>query len=156
MSSRLRFFRWLIFIERWQPRNLSWKAVVMAEEEEGSSNVGCGATSWLQVASATVRVRLQEEEDGAAMYTTIVEEGNSGMVREMVAIVFNLLLAAIKIVDLAVNDCCRLQCKQIERKIVAGSFLSQGLLLAAIKEDGSKRSLLAVLGSKRCMLWLKG
>ncbi|RZS11436.1 hypothetical protein BHM03_00042767 [Ensete ventricosum] len=45
---------------------------------------------------------------------------------------------------------------RLQRKIAAGSFLPQGSLLAAIKEDGSKRSLLAVLGSERCMLRLKG
>ncbi|RRT40511.1 hypothetical protein B296_00039531 [Ensete ventricosum] len=32
---------------------------------------------------------------------------------------------------------------RLQRKIDAGSFLPQGSLLAAIKEDGSKRSLLA-------------
>ncbi|RWW65978.1 hypothetical protein BHE74_00026673 [Ensete ventricosum] len=45
---------------------------------------------------------------------------------------------------------------QLQRKIAAGNFLPQGSLLAAIKEDGSKRSLLAVLGSERCILRLKG
>ncbi|RWW37115.1 hypothetical protein BHE74_00057812, partial [Ensete ventricosum] len=45
---------------------------------------------------------------------------------------------------------------RLQRKIAADSFLPQGSLLAAIKEDGSKRSLLAVLGSKRCKLRLKG
>ncbi|RRT66997.1 hypothetical protein B296_00020872, partial [Ensete ventricosum] len=44
---------------------------------------------------------------------------------------------------------------KLQRKIAAGSFLPQGLLLAAIKEDGSKRSLLAALGSERCVLRLK-
>ncbi|RWV83379.1 hypothetical protein GW17_00055017 [Ensete ventricosum] len=34
----------------------------------------------------------------------------------------------------------------LQRKIAAGSFLPQGSLLAAIKEDGSERSLLAVKG----------
>ncbi|RZR94584.1 hypothetical protein BHM03_00023310, partial [Ensete ventricosum] len=50
MSSRLRMFRWLIS-GRWQPRDLSRKAPVMVEEEEGSNNIGygCSATSWLQV-----------------------------------------------------------------------------------------------------------
>ncbi|RZR91914.1 hypothetical protein BHM03_00020094 [Ensete ventricosum] len=43
----------------------------------------------------------------------------------------------------------------LSRKIVAGSFLPQGSLLAMIKEDGSKRSLLAVLDSERCVMWLK-
>ncbi|RRT39204.1 hypothetical protein B296_00031037, partial [Ensete ventricosum] len=43
-----------------------------------------------------------------------------------------------------------------ELKIAAGSFLPQGSLLAAIKEDGSKRSLLAAMGSERCVLWFKG
>ncbi|RRT38823.1 hypothetical protein B296_00009766 [Ensete ventricosum] len=42
MSSRLRFFKWLISIERWQPRDLSRKAVAMVEEEEGNSDVGYG------------------------------------------------------------------------------------------------------------------
>ncbi|RWW48925.1 hypothetical protein BHE74_00044964 [Ensete ventricosum] len=45
---------------------------------------------------------------------------------------------------------------RLQRKIVVGSFLPQGSLLAAIKEDGSKRSLLAALGSERCVLRLKG
>ncbi|RZS26387.1 hypothetical protein BHM03_00059717, partial [Ensete ventricosum] len=45
---------------------------------------------------------------------------------------------------------------RLQRKIAAGSCLPQGSLLAAIKEDGSKRSLLATLGSERCVLWLKG
>ncbi|RZS22054.1 hypothetical protein BHM03_00054780 [Ensete ventricosum] len=44
----------------------------------------------------------------------------------------------------------------LQRKMVAGSFLLQGLLLATIKDDGSKRSLLATLDSERCILWLKG
>ncbi|RWW86176.1 hypothetical protein BHE74_00005061 [Ensete ventricosum] len=44
---------------------------------------------------------------------------------------------------------------KLQRKIAAGSFLPQGSLLAAIKEDGSKRSLLAALGSERYMLQLK-
>ncbi|RWV83794.1 hypothetical protein GW17_00054554 [Ensete ventricosum] len=44
----------------------------------------------------------------------------------------------------------------LQRKIAAGSFLPQGSLLAAIKEDRSKRSLLAALGSERCVLRLKG
>ncbi|RWW07340.1 hypothetical protein GW17_00029280, partial [Ensete ventricosum] len=35
---------------------------------------------------------------------------------------------------------------KLQRKIAADSFLSQGSLLAAIKEDGSERSLLAVKG----------
>ncbi|RWV78890.1 hypothetical protein GW17_00060060, partial [Ensete ventricosum] len=59
------------------------------------------------------------------------EEGSSGMEREMVVVV-------------------------LQRKIAAGSFLPQGSLLAAIKEDGNKRSLLAALGNERCMLRLKG
>ncbi|RRT57302.1 hypothetical protein B296_00002874 [Ensete ventricosum] len=43
---------WLISIGRWQPSDLSPKAAAMVEEEEGSSDVGCGcaATSWLRVA----------------------------------------------------------------------------------------------------------
>ncbi|RWV99157.1 hypothetical protein GW17_00037953 [Ensete ventricosum] len=41
---------------------------------------------------------LQEEDDGVAMYTTVAEEGNSGMERETATVVFNLLLAVIKIV----------------------------------------------------------
>ncbi|RRT56306.1 hypothetical protein B296_00034155, partial [Ensete ventricosum] len=45
---------------------------------------------------------------------------------------------------------------RLQRKIVVSSFLPQGSLLAAIKEDGSKRSLLAALGSERCVLRLKG
>ncbi|RWW75314.1 hypothetical protein BHE74_00016668 [Ensete ventricosum] len=45
---------------------------------------------------------------------------------------------------------------KLQRKIAAGSFLPQGSLLAMIKEDGSKRSLLAALGSERCVLRLKG
>ncbi|RRT41524.1 hypothetical protein B296_00019500 [Ensete ventricosum] len=45
---------------------------------------------------------------------------------------------------------------KLQQKIAAGSFLLQGSLLAMIKEDGSKRSLLAALGSERCVLWLKG
>ncbi|RZS27557.1 hypothetical protein BHM03_00061050 [Ensete ventricosum] len=45
---------------------------------------------------------------------------------------------------------------ELQRKIAVGSFLPQGSLLAAIKEDDSKRSLLAALGSERCMLQLKG
>ncbi|RRT35185.1 hypothetical protein B296_00057402 [Ensete ventricosum] len=45
---------------------------------------------------------------------------------------------------------------KLQRKIAAGSFLAQGSLLAAIKEDGSKRSLLAALGNERCALRLRG
>ncbi|RWW11694.1 hypothetical protein GW17_00024678, partial [Ensete ventricosum] len=44
----------------------------------------------------------------------------------------------------------------LQRKIAVGSFLPQGSLLAAIKEDDRNRSLLAVLDSERCMLRLKG
>ncbi|RRT70366.1 hypothetical protein B296_00000479 [Ensete ventricosum] len=40
----------------------------------------------------------------------------------------------------------------LQRKIAAGSFLPQGSLLAMIKEGGSERSLLAALGSERCVL----
>ncbi|RWW03634.1 hypothetical protein GW17_00033189 [Ensete ventricosum] len=52
-----------------------------------------------------------------------------------------------------VHGCCG---GGLQRKIAAGSFLPQGSLLAAIKENGSKRSLLTTLGSERCVLWLKG
>ncbi|RZR71497.1 hypothetical protein BHM03_00005478 [Ensete ventricosum] len=45
---------------------------------------------------------------------------------------------------------------KLQRKIAVGSFLPQESLLAVIKEEGSKRSLLAALGSERCMLRLKG
>ncbi|RRT37720.1 hypothetical protein B296_00033322 [Ensete ventricosum] len=45
--------------------------------------------------------------------------------------------------------CTRLLRRRTQ-KIVAGSFLPQGSLLAVIKEDGNKRSLLAALGSGRC------
>ncbi|RRT34320.1 hypothetical protein B296_00052557 [Ensete ventricosum] len=45
---------------------------------------------------------------------------------------------------------------KLQRKIDDGSFFPQGSLLAPIKEDGSKRSLLAAFGSERCMLRLKG
>ncbi|RRT76438.1 hypothetical protein B296_00025146 [Ensete ventricosum] len=45
---------------------------------------------------------------------------------------------------------------RLQRKIAAGSFLPQGSLLAAIKEDDSTRLLLAALGSERCVLRLKG
>ncbi|RWV95213.1 hypothetical protein GW17_00042178 [Ensete ventricosum] len=45
---------------------------------------------------------------------------------------------------------------KLQRKIAAGSFLPQGSLRATIKEDGSKKSLLAALGSERCVLRLKG
>ncbi|RZR98431.1 hypothetical protein BHM03_00027795 [Ensete ventricosum] len=45
---------------------------------------------------------------------------------------------------------------KLQRKIAAGSFLPQGSLLAVIKEAGSKRLPLAVLGSERCVLQLKG
>ncbi|RWV83119.1 hypothetical protein GW17_00055322, partial [Ensete ventricosum] len=44
----------------------------------------------------------------------------------------------------------------LQLKIIASSFLPQGSLLAMIKKDGSKRLLLAVLDSKRCVMWLKG
>ncbi|RZR81960.1 hypothetical protein BHM03_00008282 [Ensete ventricosum] len=54
-------------------------------------------------------------------------------------------------------DCNRRKIRQrLERNIAAGSFLPQGSLLAMFKEDGSERSLLAVLGNKRCVLRLKG
>ncbi|RRT39843.1 hypothetical protein B296_00032667 [Ensete ventricosum] len=73
------------------------------------------------------------------------------------------------------NDCCCVQfiigsdqdswqqtivagydVNRLQRKIAAGSFLPQGSLLATIKENGSQRLLLAMLGSERCMLRLKG
>ncbi|RWV90146.1 hypothetical protein GW17_00047675 [Ensete ventricosum] len=55
-----------------------------------------------------------------------------------------------------VHGCCGGGQQRLQRKIAAGSFLQQGSLLAATKEDGSMRSLLAVLGIERCMLRLKG
>ncbi|RZS08348.1 hypothetical protein BHM03_00039303 [Ensete ventricosum] len=55
-----------------------------------------------------------------------------------------------------VHGCCGGGQQRLQRKIVAGSFLPQGLLLAVIKEDGSERSLLAALGIERCVLRLKG
>ncbi|RRT67562.1 hypothetical protein B296_00002096 [Ensete ventricosum] len=45
-----------------------------------------------------------------------------------------------------VHECCRGGQQRLQRKITASSFLSQGSLLAPIKEDGSERSLLAVKG----------
>ncbi|RWW66811.1 hypothetical protein BHE74_00025808 [Ensete ventricosum] len=45
---------------------------------------------------------------------------------------------------------------RLQRKIATSSFLPQGSLLATIKEDGNERLLLAVLGSERCVLRLKG
>ncbi|RWV83206.1 hypothetical protein GW17_00055220 [Ensete ventricosum] len=50
------------------------------------------------VALVASRVRLQYEEDEAAMYTAVAEEGSSGMERETTVVVFNLLLSVIKIV----------------------------------------------------------
>ncbi|RWV82258.1 hypothetical protein GW17_00056255 [Ensete ventricosum] len=49
------------------------------EVEGGNNNVdcGCAATSWLQVALVVARVSLQYEEDGAAMYTVVTEEGSN-------------------------------------------------------------------------------
>ncbi|RZS14108.1 hypothetical protein BHM03_00045768 [Ensete ventricosum] len=44
---------------------------------------------------------------------------------------------------------------RLQRKIVVGIFLPQGSLLATIKEDDNKRSLLVVLGSERYVLRLK-
>ncbi|RWW47528.1 hypothetical protein BHE74_00046473 [Ensete ventricosum] len=73
--------------------------------------------------------------------------GQQCMEREMAAVVFN-LLAAIKIVGCDVN--------KLQQKIAAGSFLSQGSLLAMINEDDNERLLLAALGSERCVLRLKG
>ncbi|RWW69075.1 hypothetical protein BHE74_00023352 [Ensete ventricosum] len=55
-----------------------------------------------------------------------------------------------------VHSCCGGGQQRLQRKIAVGSFLPQGSLLAAIKENDSKRSLLAALGSERCVLWLKG
>ncbi|RWV84338.1 hypothetical protein GW17_00053955 [Ensete ventricosum] len=79
------------------------------------------------------------------MYKAIVEEGSSSMEREIAAVVFNLLMVAIKIVGserlLRGYDVNKLQ-----RKITASSFLPQGSLLAVIKEDGNERLLLAVEG----------
>ncbi|RZR96701.1 hypothetical protein BHM03_00025759 [Ensete ventricosum] len=89
------------------------------EAEGGNNNVGCGcvATSWLQVALVVARVSLQYEEDGAAMYTVVAEEGSNCMEQDTTAL-----------------------------KITTGSFLPQGSLLAMIKEDGCERSLLAMKG----------
>ncbi|RZS17203.1 hypothetical protein BHM03_00049321 [Ensete ventricosum] len=52
-----------------------------------------------------------------------------------------------------VADC---DVNRLQRNIAAGSFLPQGSLLVAIKEDGSERLLLAALCSERCVLRLKG
>ncbi|RRT68340.1 hypothetical protein B296_00025840 [Ensete ventricosum] len=67
-----------------------------------------------------------------------------------------------------VHNCCGGRQQRLQRKIAVGSFLTQGSLLAVIKEDGCERSLLAVikedgcersllatLGSERCVLRLK-
>ncbi|RRT85250.1 hypothetical protein B296_00003360 [Ensete ventricosum] len=133
---------------RWQLRDMSQKAEAMVEEEEGSSDVGYGftTTSWLQVALAATRSK-----------------------RPLLVVFYSLFCAQDrwqrKIA--AGYDVDRLQ-----RKIATVSyftardhgregslpvaFVPQGSLLVAIKEDDSKRSLLAVLCSERCVLQLKG
>ncbi|RZS15397.1 hypothetical protein BHM03_00047233 [Ensete ventricosum] len=121
MLSRLRFFRRLISIGRWQPRDLSWKAAVMMEEEGGSNNVSCGcaATSWLQVVLVAARAWRNKRKTGQRC---------TRLLQRRAAAVWSkrpLLL---------------------QRKIAAGNFFPQGSLLAEIKEDGSERSLLAVKG----------
>ncbi|RWW63136.1 hypothetical protein BHE74_00029698 [Ensete ventricosum] len=58
--------------------------------------------------------------------------------------------------DSDVHDYCGGGQQRLQWKIDAGSFWPQGSLLTAIKKDGSTRSLLAVLGSERCMMRLKG
>ncbi|RWW63715.1 hypothetical protein BHE74_00029084 [Ensete ventricosum] len=90
----------------------------------------------------------------AAMCMTVAEERNNGMEQKIVVVMFNLLLAAIKNWQRTIVVGCDVN--RLQRKITAGSILRQGSLLAAIKEDGSKRSLLTVLCSERCMLRLKG
>ncbi|RZS04564.1 hypothetical protein BHM03_00034920 [Ensete ventricosum] len=138
-----------------------WKMAVKRSESEGSSDDGgrrgqqqrrlwllCNFVAAGGVGCSKGAAIAEEGSSG------IAEEGSSGMERETAAVVFNLLLPAIKIVGserLLWADVNRLQ-----RKIAAGSFLPQGSLLATIKENGSKRSLLAALGSERCVLRLKG
>ncbi|RWW41277.1 hypothetical protein BHE74_00053247, partial [Ensete ventricosum] len=80
-------FKWLIFIGRWQPRDLNREAEVMVVEEAGSSDVGygCGATSWLHVELVIARVQLQYGEDGVVECTDVVEEDSDGMERETAA-----------------------------------------------------------------------
>ncbi|RWW04946.1 hypothetical protein GW17_00031806 [Ensete ventricosum] len=130
-----------------------WKMAVKRSESEGSSDDG-GRRGQQQRRLWLLCNFVAAGGVGCSKGAAIAEEGSSGMERETAAVVFNLLLPAIKIVGserLLWADVNRLQ-----RKIAAGSFLPQGSLLATIKENGSKRSLLAALGSERCVLRLKG
>ncbi|RWW12361.1 hypothetical protein GW17_00023974 [Ensete ventricosum] len=98
---------------------------MIVEEEEGNNNIGCycGATSWLQVEMVAAKVWLRQRDEGATACTTVAEESSGGME----SATGNLLLVA----------------KEV------GSKRSP---LAAIKEDGSERLLLAVLCGEGSLL----
>ncbi|RWW29342.1 hypothetical protein GW17_00006139 [Ensete ventricosum] len=133
MSSRLQFFRWLIFVGRWQPRDLSRR------QQRWRRKKRAAATS----ATAAVRLRgcrWRRFQQGCGCNWRKTGQRCTRLLRRRAAAVWS-------------ESERRLL---LQRKIAAGGFLPQGSLLAAIKEDGSKRSLLAVLGSERCMLRLKG
>ncbi|RWW70266.1 hypothetical protein BHE74_00022062 [Ensete ventricosum] len=99
MSSRLRMFRWLIS-GRWQPRDLSRKAPVMVEEEEGSNNIGygCSATSWLQVVWSQQGCGCNRRKTGQRCARLLQRRTAAIRSERPLLVVFNLLLAVIKIV----------------------------------------------------------
>ncbi|RRT48235.1 hypothetical protein B296_00039208 [Ensete ventricosum] len=67
--------------------NLNQKVAVIVEEEEGNSYIDCSCAtiSWLQVVLVAVRVRLQQEEDGAAVCTIVTVEGSVSIERDTTA-----------------------------------------------------------------------
>ncbi|RWV78621.1 hypothetical protein GW17_00060379 [Ensete ventricosum] len=97
MSSRLRMFRWLIS-GRWQPRDLSRKAPVMVEEEEGSNNIGygCSATSWLQVVWSQQGCGCNRRKTGQWCARLLQRRTAAIRSERPLLVVFNLLLAVIK------------------------------------------------------------
>ncbi|RWW57622.1 hypothetical protein BHE74_00035572 [Ensete ventricosum] len=58
--------------------DLDHEAAATVEEEDGSSNVGYGS-----VEMVAAKVWLRQRDEGAAECTTIAEEGNSSMEREI-------------------------------------------------------------------------
>ncbi|RWV78937.1 hypothetical protein GW17_00060000 [Ensete ventricosum] len=116
MSSRLQFFRWLLSIGRWQPRDLSQKAIAMVEEEEGSSDVGCdcAATSWLRVAWLQQGCGCNRRKMGQRCAQLLRRRTAVIRSKRPLLVVFNWLLATIKTVGCEIL--LRLRCRYITAK----------------------------------------
>ncbi|RWV82373.1 hypothetical protein GW17_00056130 [Ensete ventricosum] len=135
----------------------SQKAAAMVEEEEGSSDVGCGcaATSWLRVAWSQQGYGCNRRKTGQRCARLL--RRRTAMIRSErpLLVMFNSLLAMIKTIGSEIL--LWLRCRQITTKDHYWQlFCRKESLMAMIKEDASERSLLAALCSKGCVLRLKG